>query len=83
MLLTPMAFMKVTAPINLLAFRGIYIDNGTDRQFVNSWPADTPDVNGDTLPDPNIVFRDNSGTYRPELAQVYDWVVKPPINARP
>lgn len=51
-----------------LAFRGIYIDNGADRQFVNNSPADAP----------TAAFDDNNGTYRPELAQVYDWVVKPP-----
>jgi hypothetical protein len=57
-------------PQPFLAFRGIYIDNGADRQFVNNSPADAP----------ASAFNDNSGTYRPELAQVYDWVVKPPIN---
>jgi len=51
-----------------LAFRGIYIDNGTDKQFGGNSPADAP----------ASAFNDNSGTYRPELAQVYDWVVKPP-----
>ncbi len=58
-----------TDPNRLLAFRGIYIDNGTDQQFVSNSPADAPAT----------AFNDNSG-YRPELAQVYDWVVKPPIN---
>ena len=54
-------------------FRGIYIDNNADRQFANT----APDVDGDFNPDPQV-FVDNLGDYRPELAQIFDWVVKPP-----
>ncbi len=50
-----------------LVFRGIYIDNDTDKQFTNAAPADAP----------ASAFNDNNGNYRPELAQVYDWLVKP------
>lgn len=58
-----------------LVFRGIYVDNRTDRQFATA--LDAPDVNDDGVPDPNV-FVDNNGNYRPELAQLYDWQVKPP-----
>jgi hypothetical protein len=64
-----------TDPNRLLAFRGIYIDNGADRQFAT--PNDAPDVDGDGISDPQA-FLDGNNAYRPELAQVYDWVVKPP-----
>jgi hypothetical protein len=64
-----------TDPNRLLAFRGIYIDNGADRQFAT--PNDAPDVDGDGISDPQA-FLDRNNAYRPELAQVYDWVVKPP-----
>jgi hypothetical protein len=64
-----------TDPNRLLAFRGIYIDNGADRQFAT--PNDAPDVDGDGNSDPQA-FLDGNNAYRPELAQVYDWVVKPP-----
>ncbi|MFN3422506.1 MAG: hypothetical protein ACK40X_12360, partial [Armatimonadota bacterium] len=62
-------------PNQPLIFRGIYIDNNADRQFqfVNT----APDVDGDSNPD-HQVFVDNLGDYRPELAQIFDWVVKPP-----
>ncbi len=60
-------------PNQPLIFRGIYIDNDADRQFVDT----APDVDGDSNPDPQV-FVDNSGDYRPELAQIFDWVVKPP-----
>lgn len=59
-----------TDPNRLLAFRGIYIDNFADKQFVSNPPNDAP----------STAFNDATDTYRPELAQVYDWVVKPPIN---
>jgi len=62
-------------PNQTLVFRGIYIDNGADRQFAE--PNQAPDVNGDSSPDPQV-FVDNAGNYRPELAQIFDWVVKPP-----
>ncbi|MCS7187753.1 MAG: hypothetical protein RMK89_12485, partial [Armatimonadota bacterium] len=52
-----------------LQFRGIYIDNFADRQFVDNPPVDAP-VNA---------FNDGDGNYRPELAQVYDWVLKPSL----
>jgi len=52
-----------------LTFRGIYIDNWTDQQFVSNPPADAPAA----------AFNDNNNDYRPELAQVYDWAVKPPM----
>jgi len=68
-------FYTVRNDTNLLVFRGIYIDNNADRQFVD--PTDAPDIDGDNSPDP-LVFVDNVGNYRPELAQVFDWVVKPP-----
>jgi hypothetical protein len=58
-----------TDPNRLLAFRGIYIDNFADKQFVINPPNDAP----------STAFNDATGTYRPELAQVYDWVVKPPM----
>lgn len=64
-----------TDPNRLLAFRGIYIDNNADRQFTT--PNDAPDVDGDGNPDPQV-FIDGNKDYRPELAQVYDWTVKPP-----
>jgi len=63
-------------PNQTLTFRGIYIDNGADRQFTT--PSDAPDVDGDGNPDPQA-FTDENGNYRPELAQVYDWAVKPPV----
>jgi len=56
-----------TDPNRLLAFRGIYIDNFADKQFVSNPPNDAP----------STAFNDATGNYRPELAQVYDWVVKP------
>lgn len=59
-------------PNQPLIFRGIYVDNSADRQFVDF----APDVNGDFRPDPQL-FTDNNGDYRPELAQLFDWVVKP------
>ncbi|MGQ9461576.1 MAG: hypothetical protein ACUVRR_00720 [Candidatus Fervidibacter sp.] len=58
-----------------LSFRGIYIDNTSDRQFETQ--ADAPDVDGDGTPDPGM-FVDDNQSYRPELAQIYDWLVKPP-----
>ena len=63
-------------PNQPLIFRGIYIDNNSDRQFAT--PSDAPDIDGDGNPDPQAFF-DESNTYRPELAQVYDWAVKPPM----
>ncbi|MFA0765030.1 MAG: hypothetical protein XFASWVDF_002776, partial [Candidatus Fervidibacter sp.] len=60
-----------TDPNRLLAFRGIYIDNGADKQFISGNPPNDA---------PSTAFYDATGNYRPELAQVYDWVVKPPIN---
>jgi hypothetical protein len=57
-----------TDPNRLLAFRGIYIDNFADKQFISNPPNDAP----------STAFNDATGNYRPELAQVYDWVVKPP-----
>ncbi|MFA0741882.1 MAG: hypothetical protein DFNUSKGM_002001 [Candidatus Fervidibacter sacchari] len=63
-------------PNQTLTFRGIYIDNGADRQFTT--PSDAPDVDGDGNPDPQV-FTDENNDYRPELAQVYDWTVKPPV----
>ncbi|MFN4179491.1 MAG: hypothetical protein ACK4I8_04210, partial [Armatimonadota bacterium] len=59
-----------TDPNRLLVFRGIFIDNNADQQFTNIPPADAP---------PNA-FEDENGNYRPELAQVYDWVVKPDLD---
>jgi hypothetical protein len=58
-----------TDPNRLLAFRGIYIDNFADKQFISNPPNDAP----------STAFNDATGNYRPELAQVYDWVVKPPM----
>lgn len=58
-----------------LSFRGIYINNTSDRQFETQ--ADAPDVDGDGIPNPNV-FVDDNQSYRPELAQIYDWLVKPP-----
>jgi len=53
---------------SFLAFRGIYIDNNSDQQFTAVPPADAP----------SGAFNDRNGSYRPELAQLYDWTVKPP-----
>lgn len=67
-------FYEVNYSDQPLVFRGIYIDNFADRQFVER----APDVNGDGQPDPAF-FVDNRDEYRPELAQVFDWIVKPPL----
>ncbi len=53
-----------------LAFRGIYIDNSDDRQFIAAQPSDAP----------SNAFNDGNGNFRPELAQVYDWVVRPDLD---
>ncbi len=71
---TTTGFYEVNYSDQPLVFRGIYIDNFADRQFVER----APDANGDGQPDPAF-FVDNGGEYRPELAQVFDWIVKPPL----
>lgn len=64
-----------TASDRFLVLRGIYIDNTSDRQFETQ--VDAPDIDGDGTPDPNV-FVDDNQSYRPELVQIYDWLVKPP-----
>ncbi len=71
-------------PNQPLIFRGIYIDNTSDQQFVDTAPDVVDDDNNTSTIDPDPqAFVDNNNEYRPELAQVYDWLVKPAhIHAR-
>ncbi|MDW8122247.1 MAG: hypothetical protein RMK62_08045, partial [Armatimonadota bacterium] len=85
-------FYTVLNTGNPLVFRGIYVDNISDVQFLS---LPTVDVDGDGDLDPvdingdgdvndvdQTAFNDRNDQFRSELAQVYDWMVRP-IQAVP